>query len=697
MSRLSVGLLVVACSVLAVYVSADDEALQRSVYGLAGSGVPVNALGEVDPSGAAQLNIPIAYTLHDDQAAGVVVLGKEAGGGSQVGGGVSVGLFGPGKGLELGGLWLDDALSGAVRKQVFSETVEWPAIAFGMFDLGDNIDRRGYVVATKQVGTGGGVSVARVPRVLTGWWPPAGNGDQARAGAPRTWGQLILREEANSRSEGSAIPLLMVPAGTVGIQVDGNLAAGEWDDAECQTLRPSDGHQLTLYAKHDGMNLYFCLASPTHSGIVPGARAEIYIEVPQEGAEKVGVRHQRYRVQALSGDRVRLTYLQGRNGAWRVRQGGIGSSAVAAFAAAVSGRQTPPVFEFAIPLGNLYDRPGLPPTLGLATYLHLPGGVARASQEQPPAPLAPSTPVKHKPGASLLRWPGGPVGMEGVHVGVLPTRPDLWGKVGSGKYYGRDAQEVLEVPLADEGPTIDGEMELGEWLGAPATFAVPDGGDFEVYAQMTPEALYVAAALGGGSGNPATVTCEVYVDPDNDEGLVVRPDDRLYVLSRGQAECRSRGAGGWERSERSDFRAVAGHATEGDVMVCEFEIPFAELGEVQPGQQMGLAVQMAFGRVPPRAPVTRVAGKPAAKRVTPIEGSGTYVTAGWQESIFGGVSAKAGDSGRLIAEYDGDGVNLGYLRLGWPRGRWNLLMGVNDVGGADGNRWTAGLGVDISR
>ncbi len=688
---------------LAAGVSADNHAPGQVVYGAAGSVVPRDASGQVASTGAVHMNIPVAYTLHGGQQAAAVAVGDRPGTGTALNVGFSLGLGDPGDGLEVGALWLDDDLTGLVQKQIYPETSKWPALAVGMYDLGDAFSRQGYMVATKQIGTRNTGAAWRRPGTVAVCWPP-----QAAEGpvgtTPRAWGRLSLAESSPSKpaATAAAAALLAAPVRKMGVQIDGRMSPGEWDDAQQQTMELAallPGTRLDIYAKHDEMNLYLCFAFEGQGALGPGTGAEVYLEAPRQQAEALGPQHHCYKVEVLKKGPDRLSYLRGDAGRWQVQQRGIGAEAVAAFAAATSKTSTP-VFEFAIALGNLYTDSGLPQVLGLAVCVH----IAAAEQGPAPAslPAAASRPMRQvthltgaeTPGKYLFRWPGGPISPQAVHLAVMPTRPDLWGQVGSGKLYGMGKGENLQAPLLVDAPIIDGKMQLGEWVGAPAIFAVPGDGAFQVFTQMTTTALYVAARV-TRHANPRQVTCQVYVDPENDGGLVVRPDDRLYLLRGEQASCWSWAANGWKHREKADFQAAAGLSEDGTAVACEFKIPLAELG-VECGQPMGMAVQMTLGGPPAPVSVALTVTRTPPAAATSLPGSGTYITVGWQGRLFGGISAPSGRHARLIAEHDGDGLNLGYLVTGWPRKDWSLLLGVNDISGADGARWVVGVGLNLS-
>ena len=143
----------------------------RPALGLPGSGAMIGPEGGLERTGASQINIPLAYTLHRQQRHRGLYWSQQ-GEPHDIPGllSFSLGQGQPGQGLSLTALLMEGkGLSGAVQKQLWPETSKWPAIAAGFYDLADRMDRGGYVVATQRIG-----GRLRSHQLVVGWPPDEG-------------------------------------------------------------------------------------------------------------------------------------------------------------------------------------------------------------------------------------------------------------------------------------------------------------------------------------------------------------------------------------------------------------------------------------------------------------------------------------------------------------------------------------------
>ena len=216
---------------ITVGVSVSEEfAAHRPALGLPGSGGMISAEGSLDVAGVSQMNIPVAYTLHQKQRCWGLFWSDDEESDDITGLlSLSLGRSEPGHGLSITGLIMErEGLSGAIQKQLWAETGKWPAIAVGFYDVTDRVDRGGYVVATRQLGG------ARRRQLELGW--PPDEVSAVSADDPRTWGQVIISPEP--RGPAPTLPaarhLLTVPLLPSTPRLDGVMGVGEWDEAAAQ-------------------------------------------------------------------------------------------------------------------------------------------------------------------------------------------------------------------------------------------------------------------------------------------------------------------------------------------------------------------------------------------------------------------------------------------------------------------------------
>jgi hypothetical protein len=279
-----------------------------------------------------------------------------------------------------------------------------------------------------------------------------------------------------------------------------------------------------------------------------------------------------------------------------------------------------------------------------------------------------------------VRWPLGR-GAYGKGAGskVFATRPDLWGQVLFASTEPRGDQIIAN--RVEQELVVDGVMSEQEWAAAKGVDQdVAVGVTQSVRVQRSDEFLYVGSKWDVSAGKWAEQVVDVLVDPDGDEGLAPRQDDRLLRVTVGDEvkletlmwdEKRRDWASGetsrrgkyleWIEAQSLPFQAAAGSETTptGTISTVEVRIPLASLGMeggADSDEVMGLGVE------------TMVTAFPASlqargKTTEASPGESTYVTAGWgtgafRKRVFYGISQPLGNV-RGVAEYDGDAVNLG--------------------------------------
>ncbi len=644
----------------------DDFAARRPALGLPGSGGMVNPEGTFDLTGASHINIPLAYTIHAKQHQWGIYWGDEAKPGD-IGEilSLSVGSSKPGSGLSLTALHIgSEGFSGAVQKQLWRETGKWPAMAVGLYDVTDRVDRGGYVVATRRLG-------GRQPTGLQVWWPPE-QVSVVSADDPRTWGQLILNHHAASAQVEPARPLLEAPEVTSPPHLDGVIGVGEWELAGAQVYHFAPGEEMIVMAAYDEYNLYVCLSVPSDHGFGPGYGATLLLEVPQQGAAIVDRHHYRYQVEVTHTGQVARSFCQGQEGTWGAPVAS--SEGESMFSAAASaggdGAWRWPVFELAVPLSNL-DGDGEKKALGFAVGVTLPaGGTYWGGAEK---------------WVDLVRFPADRSSYRSPYNQVFPTRPDLWGTA----VFEDTASTNGSVPISvitDE-VKVDGQLNEPAWEQAPAaTYTVFRNSTQTVRVLADDHTLYVGVRCAISRGQQTHRSCQVYVDALGDEGLLPRADDRLYHFDAADDtyRCMRWQNDSWSQPTPSRFQAAAHSAPVGQQMVdsYEFAIPLRELARPSGEANIGLAVQ------------TRYEAHPAPRQVQRGPAR-AYLTAGWGGGPFsghgfGGLSLRIGQRGRGIVEYDGAGVNVGYVTR--PAGtKYNLMLGIANLAGPHDNQITIAI------
>jgi len=198
--------------------------------------------------------------------------------------------------------------------------------------------------------------------------------------------------------------------------------------------------------------------------------------------------------------------------------------------------------------------------------------------------------------------------------------------------------------------------------------------------------LYVGVRCAISRGQQTHRSCQVYVDALGDEGLLPRADDRLYDLDAADdtRRCMRWQNDSWSQLAHSQFQAAAHSAPVGKQMVdsYEFAIPLRELPRPSGEASIGLAVQ------------TRYEAHPAPRQVQ-CGPARAYLTAGWGGGPFsghgfGGLSLRTGHRGRGIVEYDGAGVNVGYVTR-HAGTKYNLMLGIANLAGPHDNQITIAI------
>lgn len=648
---------------------AEEFAAHRPALGLPSSGGMINSEGTFDITGASQMNIPIAYTLHQRQHQWGLHWSDKAESddiGSLLS--LSLGRSQPGRGLSLTVLFMDhEGLTGGIQKQLWPETAKWPAMAAGVYDVTDRVDRGGYVVATRQLG-------GRRGRRLQLGWPP----DEVSAVStdnPSTWGQLIISGQPMEASPAltAARHMLEVPVLASAPRIDGIIGAGEWEEATAQVHHFAPGEEMMVMAGHDDLNLYMCLCVPSDHGFGPGYMAQLFFEVPQQGASTLNESHQRYSAQVSHAGELGQFFSRGHEGTWR--KPGEGPNAETVFSAAASGGGDGawrwPVFEFSIPLSALRVDNGELVSLGFAVRISLPAGGAYQGAAQ-----------KY---TDMVRFPAGRSSYRSPYNHIFPTRPDLWGK--ATLEADSSASDTVPVMLTTEPVEIDGQLNESLWQqSAAASYTVFGDLTQTVRALADDDYLYVGVRCQISRGQQTRRSCQVYLDPLGDEGLLPRADDRLYHLEAATdtVQCFRWEDDSWSQRVPSRFTAAAHSTIENQQMVdtYEFAIPLRELNRPASDAALGLAVQ------------TQYEARPSA-RVVQSTPARAYLTAGWGGGPFsghgfGGLSLRVGRRGRGIIEYDGEGLNLGYVTK-LPGANYNLMLGLHNLAGSHDSRLTIGL------
>src|SRR5215472_3779237 len=85
-------------------------------------------------------------------------------------------------------------------------------------------------------------------------------------------GILLVTAAGGAAAGNGDLTVVEIPAGRP-VQVDGVLAAGEWDDAAALAIPIAPGWDVRVLLKHDAGNLYFAFTHLRHAG------AERYPEV----------------------------------------------------------------------------------------------------------------------------------------------------------------------------------------------------------------------------------------------------------------------------------------------------------------------------------------------------------------------------------------------------------------------------------
>jgi len=662
----AVGLLLLVTAIGSV---GEEFAACRPALGLPSSGGTITPEGSLDVSGVGQMNIPVAYTLHQRQHRWGLYWGNETDSediGSLLS--LSVGHSHPGRGLSLSALLMKhEGLSGGIQKQLWPETDKWPALAAGVYDLTDRVDRGGYVVATRQLG-------GRRSRQLELGWPP----DEVAAVSahnPSTWGQLIISNESLEIPPPltEARHLLEGPLLSSAPRIDGIIGAGEWEGAAAQVQHFAPGEEMMMMAGHDDRHLYICLCIPSDHSFGPGHRAELFFELPQEGASSLSRSHQRYSAQVSHTGETVQSFSRGSEGTWHKVAEGTGTEAV--FRTAVSsdgdGAWHWPVFEFAISLQNLRTGEGNPTALGFAARITVPAGSAYEAAGR-----------KY---VDMVRFPSGRSSYRSPYNHIFATRPDLWGKAVFEAISPDD--ETVPVTVVGEPVQIDGQLNEPLWQEtAAASYTVFGDLTQSVRVVADDDNLYVGVHCQISRGRQSQRSCQVYMDPLGDEGLLPRPDDRVYRLDVATAaiECLQWQDDSWSQPGHSRFTAAAHSTIEHKQMIdtYEFAIPLRELDRPASDATLGLAVQ------------TQYEAQPSARPVQPATAK-AYLTAGWGGGPFsghgfGGLSLGVGRRSRGIIEYDGEGLNLGYITQ--PAGaNYNLMLGIHNFAGPHDSRLTIGL------
>ncbi len=639
------------------------------------SGVAVDERGRLDPGGAVHLSIPIAYTLSQGQFAGTA-FGLDSDDDWTGVYGFSGGLSTPLGGLSLtfaaGDRGGSDALTGHAQALLWPETSAWPAISAGVFDLADHYERSYYVTATKRLGK-------KHPKRVTlkasaPVWPP---GDTTpSADSPDTWGKMTLASDTPSPEDLPAIDEITAPASEYPPMLDGMIGI-EWEDAGQVRLDLPDGEFLLLGAKRVGRVLYVALGVPSNRYLNRGARADLYFRVPSPPDAQPADTLHRYtlRWDAKKGH-MRQYRALGSAGEWTedacAGDPGRPPRRFTAIAAALGdGAWHYPVFEFAIPLKGLGVEPGAT-GLGFLASVSLPAGQHDA--------------VLKRDSEYRTRWPFGRGTYQSAsHNDVFAQTPDMWGSVL--REPDRYAKNSLVAPEIETSPTVDGVLGPEEWAAADrATTEIATGVQQTVYLQRTARALWLASVWDVSAGQWADQIVDVLLDPEGDEGLRPREDDRLLrITCQGdQVELRAfswhYARGKWVPLEGLPFGAAARHEAipTGSRNTVEARIPLERLALRQDSKD-NVALRLALETTVTSMPARMV--EPGAK-VEVGPGKSTYVTAAWGSGVYEdrlmyGVSHPIGPF-RGIAEYNGDAVNVGLTGTAPGRDDWRFTLGWSD-------------------
>ncbi len=655
--------------------------------GMPGNGFGLNELGRLDPGGATQMNIPIGYTLSGDQMLLDLYAGQTGTSpGWNPAGALTLGLGQPGHGISATGVYNDDPqhYTGHAQVQLWQDTGDFPGVSAGFLDFADRYHRRtGFVALTKRLGP----PVDReAPYEFAGEpaWPVSPR--QPRLDSPSTWGVLVL---SGVPATGQRAPRneLWVPEAAQAPILDGMLG-DDWQDAHQVKLNMRHHEQFLLGVKHVAKVLYVVVAVPSDRQTAPGSYVELCFETAKvakakgltdkdvklklewigaDGGAKLSkaaaVKGKWVAGEAVSGQQLRQQALSGwcgdaGDGVWRY-----------------------PVFEFAIPFGEL----------GLDGSVDRIGFAARANL---PAMALPSEAEQKDRSTERMRWPSFP---NRTDLNVAPASfeacPDYWGAV-----LFRDksmGNQRISAPKIAKAPTLDGEIGKDEWADADQRrVTLPSGAQQTLYCARTDDAVYIALVSTAIDGPRRLEDLSIYLDPHGQGGLALRADDRMLKLTQTDTGVKTElrrwneKQAKWQVTQEQFCKVVVKSVPnlQGCKTVVEIELPMSAVRFARtPGetQILGLGIETTLTPAPPKLAHT-LATEPGA-------GKATYVTLGWGTGIYqhhpiGGLSYPVG-SYRAMAEYDGQGVNVGLtgglfasenvrLTLGW-----NAINRRREVGG----------------
>jgi hypothetical protein len=659
--------------------------------GLPGAGMGISERGLPANTGATTLNVPLGYTLSSGEGMLSIFDGSAGGIGKNLQAAVSLG-FGPqSDGLSLTGYLTDTntAPTMHVQKQLWGQVGPLPAVSAGVIDLQDRYRRSYYVSGTRRFGPNPTPQRATL-KSATPSWPPGPVAPSA--GNPATWGTFTLSNQRLEKlSQVAETDALQVPLSAFAPSLDGVLGT-DWDDAAKARVELSDGSFLLIGAKHTEGALYVAVAAPSDRIMPHGAGLRLYLEAPRAASRVLTDHHRMYRAQWSAVAPTERQYsATAARGEWREQRAYPDAKRPPErFTVKASGEGdgawSYPVFEVCIPFSEMGLVTG--DDIGFAAVLTLSGGPAA---EPPVAP---------KSGLEILRWPLGRALGHDPDGKLFATRPDQWGDVVLGDQ--APGKDRIAAPEATTAPEIDGRITGTEYAGADRRSAEPlPGVEQTLYTLRADGGLHLAVVTRSQYGQPQGEVTEVLLDPDGDEGLSPRSDDRLVRIqdsTKGlQVEAFSWNEKSRQWTDRASLPVQVARETatvgSGFETVLELRIPLSALQQPERAKRQwapGVGVQMTRKTIPAHLLAEgRAAGRGS--------GEATYVTVAWGTDIYnkrvmGGVSYPLG-TWRGVAEYDGIQVNIGVTGDMLGRRDMRLTVGYTGINGTEDGGPLVGLAV----
>lgn len=651
--------------------------------GLPGAGMGINERGLPSNTGATTLNLPLGYTLSSGEGMLSLWDGAAGGPGKNFQAAVSLGFGPPSNGLSITGYLTDMNLSPTmhVQKQLWGQVGPLPAVSAGVIDVQDRFRRSYYVAGTRRFGPNPTPLRATLTSA-TPSWPPGPV--PPSAGNPATWGTFTLSDKPLDKGvQVAEADALLVPLSKFPPMLDGVLGT-DWDDAAKARIDLSDGSFLLVGAKHTEGALYVAVAAPSDRVMPHGASLRLYLEAPRAASRVLTAHHRMYRAEwSSAAPAERLFVATAERGAWQEKKVYPDSKRPPErFTARASGEGdgawSYPVFEVCIPFREMGLATG--DDIGFAAVLSLSGG---AAAEPPAAPRSDE---------EVLRWPLGRTLGDDPQGKVFASRPDEWGHVVLSEQ--APGKQRIAAPQTTTAPTLDGRIGDKEYAGADKrTAEVIPGMEQALYALRAEGGLYLAQVIRSQYGQPRSQVTEILVDPDGDEGLAPRSDDRLVRIQ----DCPTglevdtfswnEKTRQWTGRESLPVEAAREVTPAGAGFESVLEVRIA-LSALQPPERVkrqwspGLGLQTTLKTTPAHLVS---AGRAAGRE----PGKATYVTVAWGTDIYNkrvmaGVSYPIGNW-RGVTEYDGIQVNVG---MGGPllgRPDMRLTVGYTGINGtADG-------------